>query len=187
MLSSAPAPALASAVEDWDLYEQLIEHAYGDNLRCGTEEHPIIVVEPTVRWGSGGDGGGAVARVVAGDCRAAGHCRAAVEPALESTTHHPAAPLPQWNTSAHREKMAELFFEKYNVPAFYLAKAPMLSRQARLRRGSEGPRAALRCHRAGVADLLSALLLLLPVAHAAALPTAAARRSSWTPAQSLRP
>lgn len=34
----------------------------------------------------------------------------------------------QWNTRKHREHLVELLFEKYNVPALYLAKSPMLSR-----------------------------------------------------------
>lgn len=34
---------------------------------------------------------------------------------------------PATNTKEVREKMAEIAFEKYNVPAFYLGKSPVLS------------------------------------------------------------
>lgn len=34
---------------------------------------------------------------------------------------------PAWNTSANKEKMAELAFEKFNVPALYAAKSPVMS------------------------------------------------------------
>ena len=34
---------------------------------------------------------------------------------------------PAWNPSKIREKLLELAFEKYNVPAFYLARSAVLS------------------------------------------------------------
>lgn len=33
----------------------------------------------------------------------------------------------QWNSKAKREKMTELMFEKYNVPAFFMCKNAVLS------------------------------------------------------------
>lgn len=33
----------------------------------------------------------------------------------------------QWNTKAKREKLTELMFEKYNVPAFYVVKNAVLT------------------------------------------------------------
>ncbi|KAG6820436.1 hypothetical protein H0H93_000432 [Arthromyces matolae] len=34
---------------------------------------------------------------------------------------------PTWNTPAHRERMAEIFFEEFHVPAFYIANTAVLS------------------------------------------------------------
>lgn len=36
--------------------------------------------------------------------------------------------VPKWNTKPHREKMTELLFEKFNVPAMYMVKSPVVSR-----------------------------------------------------------
>ena len=33
----------------------------------------------------------------------------------------------QWNTRAKREKLTEVMFEKYNIPAFFLCKNAVLS------------------------------------------------------------
>lgn len=33
----------------------------------------------------------------------------------------------QWNTRAKREKLTELMFEHYNIPAFFLCKSAVLS------------------------------------------------------------
>jgi len=33
----------------------------------------------------------------------------------------------QWNTKAKREKLTELMFEKYNIPAFFLCKSAVLT------------------------------------------------------------
>jgi len=33
----------------------------------------------------------------------------------------------QWNVRAKREKLTEIMFEKYNIPAFYLCKNAVLS------------------------------------------------------------
>lgn len=34
---------------------------------------------------------------------------------------------PSWNTPANRERMAEILFEEFNVPAFYVANTGVLS------------------------------------------------------------
>lgn len=43
---------------------------------------------------------------------------------LESS---PPALSPQWNTRAKREKLTELMFEQYNIPAFFLCKTAVLT------------------------------------------------------------
>jgi actin-like protein 6A len=66
-------------VSDWDVVEQLLNHAFYDRLRLEPNEHPILVAEPA------------------------------------------------FNTRSLREKMVELIFEKYQAPAIFLAKNPVLS------------------------------------------------------------
>ena len=34
---------------------------------------------------------------------------------------------PAWNTPEHRERMAEIMFEEFNVPAFYVANTGVLN------------------------------------------------------------
>lgn len=34
---------------------------------------------------------------------------------------------PTWNTPAHRERMAEIMFEEFKVPAFYIANTGVLN------------------------------------------------------------
>ncbi len=36
-------------------------------------------------------------------------------------------PMIQWNNKQRREKLTELMFETYNVPAFFMCKTPVLS------------------------------------------------------------
>lgn len=44
------------------------------------------------------------------------------------STHHPALMSEAaWNTKGKRERLAEIMFEKYNIPAFFLCKNPVLS------------------------------------------------------------
>jgi hypothetical protein len=87
----------------------------------------------------------------------------------------------QWNTKAHREKMIELFFEKYNVPAFYLAKAPMLSRCERIAEWAPG-----RAPIAARGKLRSSHLTLLLLLPRAASPTAGVLPSWSMLAPSIR-
>lgn len=49
------------------------------------------------------------------------HCRS------ESQLHPVLMSEAPWNQRAKREKMTELMFEKYNVPAFFLVKNAVLS------------------------------------------------------------
>lgn len=66
-------------IEDWALFEKMLDYLYGKYVQSSSEHHPVVMSEPA------------------------------------------------WNTKAKREKMTELLFEKYNVPAMYLVKSPVLS------------------------------------------------------------
>lgn len=66
-------------VRDWDVVEKLWSHAFEERLGIKTEEHPVLMAEPS------------------------------------------------WNTRKHRERMVELMFEKYQVPAFFLARNAVLA------------------------------------------------------------
>lgn len=66
-------------IEDWDLFDKMLEHIYDRNIQSSSQLHPVLMSE---------------------------------------------AP---WNIRSKREKIAELMFEKYKVPAFYLAKSAMLA------------------------------------------------------------
>eukprot|EP00039_Didymoeca_costata_P026898 m.16946 g.16946 ORF g.16946 m.16946 type:complete len:435 (-) comp5848_c0_seq1:27-1331(-) len=72
-------PVRDGLVEDWDMYEELLDYVYKDQLRADPEEHPLMVAEAT------------------------------------------------WNTKLKREQFIELMFEKYKVPALFLAKSAVLS------------------------------------------------------------
>ncbi|KAJ3338327.1 Actin-like 6A [Gonapodya sp. JEL0774] len=72
-------PFKEGLVNDWDAYEQLIDHALYDLLRANPAEHPLLFSEPV------------------------------------------------WNTRDLREKVTELMFEAYNVPAFFLVKDAVLT------------------------------------------------------------
>ncbi|CAL8071455.1 unnamed protein product [Calicophoron daubneyi] len=46
----------------------------------------------------------------------------------EEASHHPILfSEPAWNTKANREKTAEILFEKFKIPAFYIAKSAALT------------------------------------------------------------
>jgi len=67
------------AVEDWDMFEEIVEYVYSKSLSAVPEYHPLLMSEPP------------------------------------------------WNPRNKREKLAEIFFEKYQVPAFFLAKNAVLA------------------------------------------------------------
>lgn len=48
-------------------------------------------------------------------------------PVLLPTLFLPGFFFPQWNVRAKREKLTELMFEKYNIPAFFLCKSAVLT------------------------------------------------------------
>jgi len=66
-------------ISDWEVAEQLWNHAFSHRLRVDPKEHPILLAEPS------------------------------------------------FNTRAHREKMTELMFEKYEIPACFLSKNAVLA------------------------------------------------------------
>eukprot|EP00096_Caligus_rogercresseyi_P002992 TRINITY_DN1547_c0_g1_i1.p1 TRINITY_DN1547_c0_g1~~TRINITY_DN1547_c0_g1_i1.p1 ORF type:complete len:445 (-),score=148.46 TRINITY_DN1547_c0_g1_i1:117-1451(-) len=66
-------------IENWEIFEELMNHSYSSVIRSDAEEHPVLFSE---------------------------------------------AP---WNQKARREKLTEIMFEKYNVPAFFLVKNAVLA------------------------------------------------------------
>ncbi|KAI5702725.1 hypothetical protein M8J76_017301 [Diaphorina citri] len=66
-------------IEDWDLFEKVLDYTYSKCIESGSEYHPVLMSE---------------------------------------------AP---WNIRSKREKLLELMFEKYNVPAFFLVKNAVLA------------------------------------------------------------
>lgn len=68
-----------SMIEDWDVFEKVLDYTYAKCIKSDSEFHPVLMSE---------------------------------------------AP---WNTRAKREKLTEIMFEKYNVPAFYLVKNAVLA------------------------------------------------------------
>ncbi|GMR48193.1 hypothetical protein PMAYCL1PPCAC_18388, partial [Pristionchus mayeri] len=66
-------------VEDWDLFENMLDHIYSHGLGAKSEFHPALFTEPA------------------------------------------------WNDRAKREKLCEIMFEKYKLPAFHLVKNAVLT------------------------------------------------------------
>lgn len=66
-------------VENWDIYENLLDYTIRKRLHSDPEFHPILMSEPA------------------------------------------------WNTKEQREKLLEIMFEKFNIPAFFIVKSPVLT------------------------------------------------------------
>lgn len=66
-------------VEDWDLFEKMLDYVYTKHLRSDSSFHPVLMSEAS------------------------------------------------WNIRQKREKVTELMFEKYNIPAFFLVKNAVLA------------------------------------------------------------
>ena len=66
-------------IEDWDMFEQVMDHAYAKVIKSEAADHPVLFSEAS------------------------------------------------WNQKMRREKLTEIMFEKYNVPAFFLVKNAVLS------------------------------------------------------------
>ncbi|CAB3981102.1 actin 6A [Paramuricea clavata] len=66
-------------IEDWDMFENLVEHVYKQHIRSDPSLHPVLMSEAS------------------------------------------------WNVRPKREKLTELMFEKYDIPAFFLCKDAVLT------------------------------------------------------------
>ncbi|CAG2244005.1 ACTL6B [Mytilus edulis] len=66
-------------IDNWDMYEELMDHIYNKSIKSESNLHPVMMSEPA------------------------------------------------WNVKGKREKLAEIMFEKYNVPAFFLCKNAVLT------------------------------------------------------------
>lgn len=66
-------------IEDWDLFEHLMEYVYEKQVKSSPDLHPVLMSEPA------------------------------------------------WNVRAKRERLTEIMFEKYSIPAFFLVKNAVLS------------------------------------------------------------
>ncbi|XP_028399800.1 actin-like protein 6A [Dendronephthya gigantea] len=66
-------------IEDWDMFENLLEHVYKRHIRSDPSLHPVLMSEAS------------------------------------------------WNVRPKREKLTELMFEKYDIPAFFLCKDAVLT------------------------------------------------------------
>ena len=36
-------------IDDWDLFEKVLNYTFGKHLRCDPSKHPILMTEPVVR------------------------------------------------------------------------------------------------------------------------------------------
>lgn len=66
-------------IEDWDLFEKMLDHIYSKHIRSDPKLHPVLMSEAS------------------------------------------------WNIRSKRERITELMFEKYNIPAFFLSRNAVLS------------------------------------------------------------
>ena len=92
-------------VNDWELYQKLLDHLFSRHVKTSPELHPILMSEAPVS-----------------DCVCV--CAWCVHVYVDRVVHYV---LIQWNSKQKREKLTELMFEKYNVPAFFLCKTAVLS------------------------------------------------------------
>ena len=72
-------PLSDGMVENWELFEKIMDYIFQKNFRTDPEYHPMLFSEPP------------------------------------------------WNVKAKREKLAEIMFEKYKIPALFLCKTAVLS------------------------------------------------------------
>ncbi|XP_072163100.1 actin-like protein 6B [Diadema setosum] len=72
-------PLKDGMIEDWDMFQGILDHAYKKYIKSDSTLHPVLMAEPA------------------------------------------------WNTRQKREKLTELMFEHYSIPAFFLCKSAVLS------------------------------------------------------------
>lgn len=72
-------PLRNGMIDNWDMFEAVIDSTFSDFLQCDISHHPILMSEPAL------------------------------------------------NERSKREKLAEMMFEKYGIPAFFVCKSPVLS------------------------------------------------------------
>lgn len=72
-------------IEDWDLFERILDYAYKKELNGKSSSHPVLLTEPP------------------------------------------------WNITQKREMLAELMFEKFEVPSFFIMKNSVLAAYANKR------------------------------------------------------
>ena len=110
-----PGLGMRPTVENWDLAEALWDHAFANELRLTVKE-----VRPRCQHGRRGF---KRPRRMMLTIRCV--------PALVGLSQQPQHPVlfaePTHAPASQREKLTELFFEKYNVPALYVSKSAVLS------------------------------------------------------------
>lgn len=103
---------LLSKVEDWDSFQAILDHTYKMHFKSEPSLHPVLMSEASVCWFDRFD-------------------REQIYNVESTIIFHRCVILffsiLQWNTRAKREKLTELMFEHYNIPAFFLCKSAVLS------------------------------------------------------------
>lgn len=112
------------AVENWNVVEELCNHAFKDALRINPAEHPLLFSVSLCAWCQENVPQSFVLLLeprpaivcLVGERR----CMSLIFERQESS----------FNPRGNREKLAELVFEKYQAPAFFLAKNAVLTAYA---------------------------------------------------------
>ena len=90
-------------VRDWDVFEQVMDYSFKNHVKSESQFHPVLMSEAAVN----------LSTLKASFC---------LSPLLILICDDM-----QWNVKSKREKLTQLMFEKYNVPAFFLCKDAVLS------------------------------------------------------------
>ena len=88
------AELLVLSVEDWEMFEALVDYSYENILHSKADEHPVLFTESAV--------------------------------SLQDKLFEKVSTF-QWNDKAKRERLTEIMFEKYQVPAYFLVKNAVLT------------------------------------------------------------